>query len=281
MADDPHSRRLTRHGVLLGVAAVAANALVAACGSNVPVTPAATAIPAAGTRLAPSLPTTTQPTATPAPFVVPTVGRTLDATTSAPTTPLIAFLGAAFAVASPNIPRTETLPAQTMALLAPARYDAVDLTVAGDTLDRLNTRASWAIDPLYAASRRKNILVFSSGINDLYNGRTVAETFAKMVMVGQARRQVGWKIVWLTLIPSWDMASTVEDYVIQRQAINALMRANRASFADALADVGADATMGVEGIEADRAYYQSDGWQLTAEGYRIMAGYVTQAIRTL
>jgi hypothetical protein len=185
-------------------------------------------------------------------------------------------------VANPRVQRTETLPAQTMALLAPAKFDAVDLSTNDETVATLNLRASWAFDPLYAASRHANILVLFVGLHDLSFGGSVAETFPRMVSFGQARRRVGWKVVWLTLLPA--LASVMrpgEDFVTERQAINAMMRKNRTSFADALADVGADPVIGVEGAAANVAYYQDDGWTLTAKGYGIAAGIVKNAVQTL
>jgi lysophospholipase L1-like esterase len=65
-----------------------------------------------------------------------------------------------------------------------------------------------------------------------------------------------------------------------RNALNAELRAHWRSFADALADVGADKTIGADGAETDATYYR-DTVHLTAAGYAIVAGVVADAIRRL
>jgi lysophospholipase L1-like esterase len=200
--------------------------------------------------------------------------------TGTPTTPLILFVGASM-VYGLGVPRTETFPAQTMALLAPTMYDAVNLGVMeGVTLAELLPRAPKTIDPLYAASRSKNILVLG-GTNDLGAGATVDEAFARMVIFCQARRRVGFKVVVLTILPNSVPLSGGRTYENERQHYNANIRSELASYADALADVSADPTIGAAGAQMNREYYQSDGTHPTAKAYAIVARIVKAAILTL
>ncbi|MGI8858271.1 MAG: SGNH/GDSL hydrolase family protein [Thermomicrobiales bacterium] len=318
MAGEPLSRSLARRRVLLGAVAIAANALAAACGGvatstpqPAPATTAAPPLPATSvptvsatpvaSTVAPSVPPTLVPTvsqaiqpttppiatAQPAPTAavtaaipVSTVGARLPTTTGTPTKPLLVFVGASM-VYGLGVQPTETFPAQTIALLAPAMYDAVNLGVMGGvTLAELLPQAPRTIDPLYAASRSKNIIVLG-GTNDLGAGASVDEAFAKMVTFCQARRKVGFKIVALTILPNSVPLSGGRTYENERQRYNTSIRTNLTTLADALADVSADPTIGVAGAQMNRVYFQSDGTHPTAKAYSIVAGIVKTAILTL
>lgn len=272
MTGKPLSRALTRRRVLLGATALAVNAL-AACGG----VPVATDTPQPATTIAAAFDPVTAVTPSRA---VPTVGRTLPATTSAPTTPLIVFAGASI-TASFGVQRTDAFPAKTIALLAPARYDAVDVAVSGETVRTWNTTASGVIDPLYAASRTTNLVVFYAGLNDLHAGASVEETTARIVTFGQARRRAGFRVVIGTLLPSTVHLASGNEYEAARQRVNASLRAQVARFADALADIGADPTIGVASAATNREYYLRDGIHPTGEGHSIIAAIVKRAILAL
>lgn len=267
MVNEPRRPSLTRRRVLLGAAAIAANAL-AACGGEVSVIPSATAIPRAGTRVAP--------------VSVPPVAEVFAPPPGSPVTPLIVFVGDSI-VYGENLLRTETFPAQTMALLAPARYDAVNLGVRGQMVVELDALAPGTVDPLFAAGRGANIVVACIGTNDLTRGAGDTPTYDGIVAFGQGRRRVGFKVVMATILPRTGLLGTVAErrFEAERQAVNARIRSNLAGFADALADVGADPTIGAPGATANREYFQGDGTHPTARGGGIIAGIVTAAILTL
>lgn len=315
MASDLHHGSMTRRRLLLGTVALAANALTAACGGGssatdtpkptratvtttpIPPTaapvaptpqPAATAAPA--TTVVPTfVPTVRLATAASAPTAastavlsVPPVAETFTTPTGKPTTPLIAFAGGSNMYGQ-GVARTETLPAQTIALLAPTEYDAVNLGVSGQTIDQLNVLAPRTIDPLFAASRSKNIVVLLAGSNELVGGTSVEETFGRIVALCQTRRSAGFKVVMLTILPRTGLLqkATKEDFETARQGLNASMRKNMATFADALVDVAADPMIGAAGATASMEFYQSDGVHLTPKGHGIAAGIVKAAILTL
>jgi lysophospholipase L1-like esterase len=83
-------------------------------------------------------------------------------------------------------------------------------------------------------------------------------------------------VVICTVLPRGRSASFCE----ARNALNAGLRARWRSFADALADVGADKTLGAGGAETDSTYYR-DTVHLTAAGYAIAAREVADAVRGL
>ncbi|MHB8645571.1 MAG: hypothetical protein ACYDAR_07270 [Thermomicrobiales bacterium] len=322
MATEMHRLSLTRRRLLLGATAIAANALVTACGGGSSATNTPPPAPSPTTAPTPILATAIPPTAVPAatatlvpPTVAPTVAPTivpttpptvaatpaataslsaqavtsrLATTTTAPTLPLIVFAGAG-ATNGAGLPPLATYPTQTIALLAPAQYDAVNLGMAGPspwTLAIMNDQAPTNIDPLYAASRSKNIVVLFDFHNDLYTGVSVEETFARLVTFCQARRKVGFKVVIGTLTPGEAIPPVQgrpsQDYEPVRQGVNTLIRTNLASFADALADVGADPTIGAPGAAANTKYFQRfDYFRLTPQGASIVAEIVKTAILTL
>ena len=304
--------RLTRRHLLRGTAATAATALIAACGGNsgatdtpkplpatttpTPVQVAATTLPSSSissaTATAPPPPTsaptalpTVPATLTPTPaatasVAVATVGTTLATTTGSPTAPLIVFVGSSTTIGF-GIPPTDNYPAQTIALLAPAKYDAVNLGVNGRPASTMISLAAKNIDPLYAASRSKNVVVMWGGGNDLDQGASAEEAYANIVTFCQARRSVGFKVVVLTLLPRTGYVREGTDYEANRGVINTSIRKNLASFADALADIGANPIIGAAGAQANLDYYQPDGTHPTRKGYSIVAGIVKDAILTL
>jgi lysophospholipase L1-like esterase len=83
-------------------------------------------------------------------------------------------------------------------------------------------------------------------------------------------------VVICTVLPRGQSAAFYE----ARNALNAELRARWRSFADALADVGADKTLGAGGAETDSTYYR-DTVHLTAAGYAIAAREVADAVRGL
>jgi lysophospholipase L1-like esterase len=194
----------------------------------------------------------------------------------APTTPLIVFAGGSH-VYGDGVAHAETFPAQTIALLAPTLCDAINVAANGLTVSVLNRNAPITIDLLYAAGRSKNIVVLYVGGEDLGRGGIgVEEFFAGIVTFGQERRSIGFKVVICTLLPQPD-----EQFEMERQVFNARARTELTRFADALADVGADPTIGAPGAHANREYYQSDGTHPTGKGHGIIATIVKAAILTL
>src|SRR5260370_194042 len=82
----------------------------------------------------------------------------------------------------------------------PRHHPAVD-GPPSSTLAAMPDQAPTDLDPPYAASRSKNIVVLFDFHPDLYTGVSVEETFARIVTFCQARRKVGFKVVIGTLTP--------------------------------------------------------------------------------
>ena len=90
-------------------------------------------------------------------------------------------------------------------------------------------------------------------------------------------KAAGWKIVIGTCLPRTTGKAGFE---ADRIAINTWLRANYTTFADGLADVGGDATIGAPGANLNTTYY-SDGVHLTAAGYQIAAPIFQTPITTI
>ncbi len=151
--------------------------------------------------------------------------------------------------------------------------------VGGQTVLAMTTDAAAQIDVLYDSSRLSIVAVFG-GTNDLVNGAASAATvYSRIVTYCQARRAAGWKVVVGTILPR-SSANAGAAFEADRQTVNTSIRTNWATFADALADVGADATIGAAGAETNTAYY-SDAIHPTTLGYEIVASYFRTAFTAL
>src|SRR5262249_19596889 len=141
------------------------------------------------------------------------------------------------------------------------------------------------IDSLYNPSRTKNIVMMLEGQEDLYQGASVEQTYMVLRDFCTARRQLGWKVVLLTLLPrkieAVDAFPSRAHFEQDRQALNERLRHSWREFADALADIGANGEIGSAGAENDSEYFNPQAVFLTAKGNRIVAEMVKAAILTL
>ena len=171
------------------------------------------------------------------------------------------------------------MPAQVMALL-PGGLDMNNLGVGGQSTQMMAADAATEVDPLYDAGRPANILVCWEGTNDLIYGSArpydARQAYRHLAAYCKARQRAGFRVVICTVLPRGRSAAFYE----ARNALNAELRANWRSFADALADVAANKTIGADGAETDTTYYR-DTVHLTAAGYAIVAGVVADAVERL
>lgn len=93
----------------------------------------------------------------------------------------------------------------------------------------LVSQAATFVDPFYNASRAKNIVVFQEGTNSITNSVSGAATYASFVTYAQARRAVGWKVLWCNCPPSTGITAGKET---ERLALNALLAANVGTYTD-------------------------------------------------
>lgn len=116
------------------------------------------------------------------------------------------------------------------------------------------------------------------GTNDLKNsdGATVHSALSTYCA---ARRAAGWKVVVLTALDRGD--SGTASYHQNRLDYNALIRANYTSYADELADVASDPTIGIDGAYNNATYFDADLIHVLPAAKTIVATYVRTALASL
>ncbi len=115
-----------------------------------------------------------------------------------------------------------------------------------------------------------SVVVVWGGTNDLYGGATPAATLTSLKACCASYKSAGWtKVVIGTCLPRSNGGTPV-GFEANRQTLNAAIRAEVSPPWDAIADVGADATIGAPGASANTTYY-ADLVHLTRAGDAIAA----------
>lgn len=134
--------------------------------------------------------------------------------------------------------------------------------------------------------KKGDILIFWEISNEAHNLTTDTfgtQLYANVVAYCNQAKTLnpGIKIIVLTMIardyPAYDDANTFA----RGQACNALIRANYASFCDAVCDVALLTQFDTKADAANATYYLADRTHLTAAGYDIIATAVYNTILTL
>ena len=123
-----------------------------------------------------------------------------------------------------------------------------------------------------------DIVVCWGGTNDLYAGETAIETESRINTWCTYYKNAGFKVVILTILPRTEAGGFTE---AKRLDANDLIRANYTGYADAIADVGADALMGQEFDNENTTYYW-DGVHPKDAGYdRLVEEWIQPAINSI
>ena len=146
------------------------------------------------------------------------------------------------------------------------------MAVGGQSTSEMLVDAATQVDRLYSAGYPRNVVVCLTGTIDRPAEGNAARQ-ATLRSYCQGRRAAGFKVIVVTL-PSYAQ----EDYPgAARAEFNDWIRVNYRSFADGLADAGADSRIGAQGTFADLAYFP-DGLHLNDAGYAVIAEIVKQAL---
>lgn len=127
--------------------------------------------------------------------------------------------------------------------------------------------------PFYSPLRRNNLSILATGTNDLANGNSTSFTTSGLYSICAAARADGWKVALATVLPRnglFGAGVTQASFAAARAIVNADIRANWASHADALADVAAITNLGADGDTTNTTYYQVDQVHPTAAGHALM-----------
>lgn len=161
------------------------------------------------------------------------------------------------------------------------QWEALNFGVGGQGSPQMTADAPTEIDPLLTSlGRSRNVLGAWDVTNSLASGASAATSYSDYVTYCQARQAAGWKVVAFTVLPRSDVGIP-GTFETDRQTVNTNIRANWATFADALADVAADTRIGDSGDELDLTYYVSDKVHMTAAGYGVVAGVVNTAVLSI
>lgn len=134
-------------------------------------------------------------------------------------------------------------------------------------------------------SKVKNIYIPFEITNDMIlptGALTNTQVYDNYVALCNLARAQGFYVIACTILPrsSAIVLSNRPTFEADRQIINQLIRDNYTTFADGIADVGADPTIGDAGDETNTTYY-ADLTHLNATGTRILADYFADAIALL
>jgi lysophospholipase L1-like esterase len=173
----------------------------------------------------------------------------------------------------------QTYPVQLIAALG-SGYEAINDGTGGHTVVQMLASVA-PLDEYIAVTRPRTYYVGWGGGNDIYtSGTDAGALFANYVALLRGRRVSGAKVVACTQLPR-SIVSTPSYYERQRLAFNAMVRSQWRTFADALADMGANTTIGLAGSEMNTTYFDPDRVHMTNAGYAIVAGLVQTAILSI
>lgn len=174
----------------------------------------------------------------------------------------------------------DTYPAQLDALLETS-WEVFNVGINGQTCEQMQSTRDDA-DYYYNPSVGPTVLVCFGGTNDLYFGASATTVQDRIEAYCAASQTVGWKVIVCTLLPRNDFPGTSSidkaTHESRRQTVNAWLRSNWATFADALCDIGGNADIGQDGDEEDLTYYQSDKVHPNATGAGVIASLVAAKI---
>lgn len=133
-----------------------------------------------------------------------------------------------------------------------------NIGINAETLNTMLTNAPSTVDT-YFISGRTNLVVIWGGTNDFGQGATVASVYSTLQSYCTGRRSAGFKVIVVTMLSRVGNNPTGgETLDADKNAYNALIRANWASFSDGLADVAANSNLGADGAYANSTYFQGD-----------------------
>ncbi len=186
---------------------------------------------------------------------------------------------------------TNTVPWPTqLATDLGAGYTVTNVAASGDTLTGMTASGPTQVDTLVSAENLRNVVVIFGGTNDMFLNAdaddTAATTLARLAAYAAARQLVGWEVIVVTMLPRGLADFTTSTlpsvkathFIARRLAFNASVVANFRTYANRLADVGSDPTMGVDGVEANATYYQADKTHPTNAGALILEAIIRAAV---
>lgn len=161
----------------------------------------------------------------------------------------------------------------------------IDGSIAGQTTTEMIARFATFDVYLKDNSKVKNIYLPFECTNDMIlpdGSKTTTEIYDNYVTLCGLAKARGYTVIASTFLPRTSVLALTNrpNFEADRLVVNASIRANWATFADALADPALDANIGVTGGSDNAAYYP-DKTHPNAAGTIILSGYFKDAINTL
>lgn len=156
----------------------------------------------------------------------------------------------------------------------------------GETAEQMIAQAATQVDPYFNPDAARNIAVFWAGGNDIDEatpGQTDVEAAVAHDRIEtwcSARQAAGFEVVVATILPRSNPA-TGAPFSARRAALNTLIRDNWETYADALCDLAANATIGDDGDEENTTYYSTDDVHLTEAGRALVASIFRDTLETI
>lgn len=147
-----------------------------------------------------------------------------------------------------------------------------NVAVGGQTIATMLTNAASNVDSKFEAGKYNYVFILG-GTNDVAAGDNATTVYNRIVSYCTARRSAGFRVVVSTLTHKGNPAqNTIID------SINTSIRANWATFADALADLDADSRLQ---NPADTTYFQADQLHYNTSGAAVVASIAKAALKGL
>lgn len=168
-------------------------------------------------------------------------------------------------------------PNQMAALYSDNRMvSVVNAAVSGEQLQNMIAQAAAQVDAAFDARKGVQVCTIWAGTNDIRVGaRTGAQVYADLLTYCAARRSAGFKVIVITMLPRGNF---VGGEAAERLAFNASVKANWATFCDALVDTTADSRLQ---SSADTTYFNADTIHLNNTGYALIAAAVKVQLDSL
>jgi hypothetical protein len=164
-------------------------------------------------------------------------------------------------------------PAQTLAMVPRVVKSHVSVTASAKIAQMID-HAPGEVDARYSPYADLSLCVVLAGGGDFRNGASASSVYSEVKTYCRERREAGFSVVLLTVLPT----NRPETFEATRLAYNAMVREHWETFADGLADIGADPRIGDTGDELDQQFYQSDALHLTNAGNSVMAAVTAPVI---
>lgn len=175
-------------------------------------------------------------------------------------------------------PAGEDYPSAVMQLL-PEWLDGVNVAVPGQTWADMSSDARLQVDPLQSVARPHNVLVAWAGTNDMRRTLTAGRIWRELEQYCRGRRERGWTVVVLTVLPAWPQKGRVR-FEEERCQLNTIIRDRWREVAHGLADVAADLRIG-DPAGPDGRVYCTDGIHHNAAGNSVIAEIVAASLAPL